>query len=63
MAETEDSEVLPLPRMPTPETASPSMTTSQRAYSSLCAVERKLSQSSMTISMVWTFAVSKRRDS
>ena len=52
MEETELSEVFPLARMPTFLWASPSMTTEHTAYSSFSQVAMKLSQSSMTMSMV-----------
>ena len=58
MEATEDREVFPLPRIATFLTASLSMTTLQAVYSSLVAVWIKASQSSMTISMVWTRLVS-----
>ena len=56
---TEDSEVLPLPRIATFLTASLSITTEHSAYVSLSQVSMKASQSSMMMSMLWTREVSK----
>ena len=51
---TEDREVLPLARMAMFACFLPSTTTVQAAYSSFSQLSMKLSQSSITMSILWT---------